>query len=112
MNVQAEVSLYPLRTHEIGNAIARFAECLRRPGLDLEVGPMNSRISGEPREVFDALRDAFMRLAEEHHVVLTVKASNACPEDVAPEQDQMRLSRAGKYALGSDTNPVNPMRRK
>ena len=86
MNVQAEVSLYPLRTHEIGNAIARFVECLRRPGVDLEVGPMSSRVWGEPKDLFDALRDAFVLLAEEHQVVLTVKASNACPEDLAAEQ--------------------------
>lgn len=112
MKVQAEVSLYPLRTRDIGDPIARFIECLRRPGLDLEVRPMSSSLSGEPNEVFDTLRDAFVRLAEEHHVVLTVKASNACPENVTPEQDQKRFSRTGKYAHGSDADPVNPMKRK
>jgi len=88
MDIQAEISLYPLRTHEVDKTIVRFIECVRRPGLTLEIGPMSSRISGEPIAVFDALRDAFTRLAEEQQVVLTVKISNACPTDVAPEQDK------------------------
>ena len=96
MNVQAEVSLYPLRTREIGNAIAQFAECLRRPDLDLDVGAMSSRISGKPEDVFDALRDAFMRVAADHQVVLTIKASNACPENGAPEDNGKRLSGDGR----------------
>jgi len=79
MNVQAEVSLYPLRTDEIGSAVTRFVDYLRRPGLALEIGPMSTRVSGNPGEVFDALGDAFGRLAAEHQVVLVVKASNACP---------------------------------
>ena len=72
MNVQAEVSLYPLRKHEIGTTILRFLDCLRRPGLNLEVGPMSSLISGKSREVFDVLRDAFEQVATEHQVVLVI----------------------------------------
>ena len=35
MNVQAEVSLYPLRTHDLGHAIGRFLGALKA-GFSLE----------------------------------------------------------------------------
>jgi len=86
MKVQAEVSLYPLRTQDVGGVVEGFIRRLRDQGIDLIIGPMSTRISGESKQVFDALRDGFAQVAEEHQVVLTVKASNACPENLAPEQ--------------------------
>jgi len=90
MKVQAEVSLYPLRTQDVGGAVAQFIQYLRATELDLDAGPMSTRISGEPKEVFDALRRAFVRLAEQHEIVLTIKASNACPASGAPVDSARR----------------------
>jgi len=85
MKVQAEVSLYPLRTQDVGDVVTRFVRLLRKQGINLKPGPMSTRISGESEKVFDALRKAFAHVAGEHQVVLTVKASNACPENIVPE---------------------------
>jgi uncharacterized protein YqgV (UPF0045/DUF77 family) len=81
MNIQAEVSLYPLRTDAVGPAVEDFVGCLRRPGLDVEVGAMSTRIAGELPEVFLALAEAFARTAVQQEAVLIMKTSNACPQD-------------------------------
>ena len=47
MNVQAEVSLYPLRTVTLMESIDRFLEHLRHSGLRVEIGPMSSRLTEE-----------------------------------------------------------------
>lgn len=112
MNIQAEASLYPLRTHDVGDIVERFLKWLRRPGMDLEVGTMSTRIWGDSKDVFDALRDAFVCLGERHQIVLSVKVSNACPKDVGPEQAEKRPSQGGNSASGSDSDPMNSIRRK
>ena len=79
MKVQAEVSLYPLRTLSLSEAINDFLDRLRRSGLVLETTPMSTRIEGESADMFRALREAFDSVAGGGNVVLTVKVSNACP---------------------------------
>lgn len=79
MRIQAEVSLYPLRTLSLSEAINEFLGRLRRPGLRVEVTPMSTRMEGESRELFAAIREAFDAVAAGGDVVLTVKMSNACP---------------------------------
>ena len=82
MNVQAEVSLYPLRTPTCWEAVERFVECLREGGLDVRTGPMSSHVRGQSTEIFPALAEAFERAALQGDVVLTLKVSNACPSAV------------------------------
>ncbi len=79
MKIQAEVSLYPLRTPRLSEAIDKFLDRIRRPGLLVEVTPMSTRIEGESNEMFKALRDAFETVAAGEDVVLTATMSNACP---------------------------------
>ena len=79
MTVQVEVSLYPLRTTDLTESIDRFTEHLRRSGFNVEIGPMSSRVSGECTDIFRVLGEAFEAAARDGDVVLTVKASNACP---------------------------------
>ena len=79
MKVQAEVSLYPLRTATLTGPIDDFVEHLRRAGLNVEIGPMGSRINGECKDLFRALGEAFEDAAGDGDAVLTVKVSNACP---------------------------------
>jgi hypothetical protein len=40
---------------------------------------MRTQVVGETEVVFAALRDAFMRVAANGQVVMTVTISNACP---------------------------------
>jgi len=112
MRVQAEVSLYPLRTTDLSEPIDTFCELLGRHDLNLEVGAMSTRIWGDSKDVFDALHHAFVRLGERHQIVLSVKVSNACPKDVGPEQAEKRPSQDGNSASGSDSDSMNSMRRK
>jgi len=79
MKIQAEVSVYPLRTEELSGSIDAFCRSLTDDGLELVLGPMSTRVSGESEQVFNALKRAFDRTARHCQVVLNVKLSNACP---------------------------------
>ena len=85
MNVQAEVSLYPLQTQEIGEAIDSFVNDLERDGLSVRKGIMSTMLSGNVGEVFAAMGRAFTTVADSGQVVLVLKVSNACPSDGAME---------------------------
>jgi uncharacterized protein YqgV (UPF0045/DUF77 family) len=87
MNVQAEVSLYPLRTATLMASIECFLEHLRRSGVRVEIGPMSSRLRGECGDMFRALGEAFEAAARRSDVVVTVKVANACPEIGGPIAD-------------------------
>lgn len=79
MNVQAEVSFYPLRTERIGTAINKFVETLEQQDVEVSIGPMSTRLTGEADKVFEAVRQAFAQVAEEYPAVLVLKLSNSCP---------------------------------
>ena len=78
MKIDAEVSLYPLRSADLCKPISYFLERLQETGFTVEPGPMSSQITGECSWVFRALGDAFEKSAEEGDVVLVMKVSNAC----------------------------------
>ena len=80
MKVQAEISLYPLRCNDLAEPIRQFAELLKTNRLKVEIGPMSTLVTGDSQVVFENLKKAFERLAEEYKVVMTAKISNACPE--------------------------------
>jgi len=79
MNVQAEISLYPLRTGELGQSIDSFLGDLEAAGLTVQPGKMSSTVSGDVDAVFSTIRTAFKAVAEDGQVVLVMKVSNACP---------------------------------
>ncbi len=79
MNIQAEVSLYPLGAAELGEAIDSFLRELENAGLTVHKGHMSSMLAGDVDEVFAALGKAFTSVANRHKVVLVLKVSNACP---------------------------------
>ena len=79
MKVQAEVSLYPLRTRELSGPIGTFCEGLRLRGLDVQTRSMSTSIAGESSDLFGALQEGFERLAQENPLVMDIKISNACP---------------------------------
>jgi len=80
MNVQAEISLYPLRRPDLGKPIDRFVELLQQAGLDVKVGPMSTQVTGDSRVLFAGLAEAFEDAASCGDVVLLLKVSNACLE--------------------------------
>jgi uncharacterized protein YqgV (UPF0045/DUF77 family) len=79
VKVQAELSLYPLRTLSLSVAIDKFLGQLRQSGLTVEVAAMSTRIEGGSEELFAAIHDAFATVAATGNVVLTLTVSNACP---------------------------------
>ena len=52
MNVQAEVSLYPLRTSDLGHPIESFLGELKAADLLVRQGSVSSTVSGDADEVF------------------------------------------------------------
>jgi len=81
MNVQAELSLYPLRTDELSGPIEAFCQALSRHGLEVHAGPMSTRVAGDIERLFAGLGEAFGQVARDFETVLIVKVSNACPEN-------------------------------
>ncbi|MFW5915560.1 MAG: YkoF family thiamine/hydroxymethylpyrimidine-binding protein [Planctomycetota bacterium] len=79
MEVEAEVSLYPLGEQHLSRAIESFVNVLEEHDCEAEVGPMSSLVHGESFNVFKALRVGYERACEDGGCVLIVKASNACP---------------------------------
>ncbi|MFW6061906.1 MAG: YkoF family thiamine/hydroxymethylpyrimidine-binding protein [Planctomycetota bacterium] len=79
MNVQAELSLYPLRTRQIGHAIDEFLGELGVTGLMVQRGSMSSIVTGAADSIFTATAAAFEAAARKNQVVLVMKVSNACP---------------------------------
>jgi uncharacterized protein YqgV (UPF0045/DUF77 family) len=96
MIIQAELSLYPLKTGHIGDIIARFAEELRANGLKPETGAMSTIVKGECRTVFSAAERAFEVCGEKTDMVLVLKAGNACP-DCAPNKKSVTTGVRGLH---------------
>jgi len=80
MKVQAEVSLYPLRTRKLSGPVKEFCRALRSRGLFVGTRSMSTFVAGESESLFNALREGFEGLARQMDVVVDVKISNACPD--------------------------------
>ena len=79
MDVQAEISLYPLLTSSMSKPIGTFCDALARGGLEVDSGTMSTVLSGELGQVFDALKCAVAETGKDCKIVLVAKISNACP---------------------------------
>jgi uncharacterized protein YqgV (UPF0045/DUF77 family) len=79
MVISAQLSVYPLRQDQLSPAIQAVRQVLTAAGLQPEVGPMSTLVTGEVEVLFTALREAFLRAAAMGHVVMSVTLSNACP---------------------------------
>ena len=80
MKVQAQISLYPLRRPDLAEPITRFIQQLGRDGLNINVGPMSTQVTGDSKVLFARLAEAFEDAAGRGDVVLLLKVSNACPK--------------------------------
>lgn len=79
MEVEAEVSLYPLGEPHLSHPIQAFVQVLEAHGCEAEVGQMSTIVKGESANVFEALRVGYENACEQGGCVLIVKASNVCP---------------------------------
>jgi uncharacterized protein YqgV (UPF0045/DUF77 family) len=79
MNVEVEVSFYPLTGGEAERPVHDFLEVLERHGCTVEVGPMSSIVTGNSSQVFEALRVGYEKAAEKSGCMMLTKACNVCP---------------------------------
>ena len=77
--IGAQVSVYPLRQEHLNPAVQAVKTELATHGLKPEIGTMSTQVVGEAEAVFAALRAAFIRVAANGQLVMTVTFSNACP---------------------------------
>jgi len=80
MKVQAQVSIYPLRTEALAKPVEEFCRRLQDRGLKVNIRSMSTSIVGDSDRVFQAVKRAFQGLAADYEVVMDLKVSNACPE--------------------------------
>jgi uncharacterized protein YqgV (UPF0045/DUF77 family) len=76
--IGATVAVYPLYA-ESDIAVRRAIDSIASTGVDAQVGPMNTLVTGSVDDVFRALRLAFEAAASVDHVVMQATVSNACP---------------------------------
>ncbi len=88
MRVQAEVSLYPLRTRKLSGPVEEFCRVLRKHGLDIETRSMSTLVTGESERLFTVLKEGFEVLARRNKIVLDIRISNACPRTQAQERQE------------------------
>ncbi len=81
MKIQAEVSIYPMKTQSLSEPIRVFCRTLKNSDLDVHTRSMSTFVIGESDMVFTALHKAFEKLAEQYYVVMDFKLSNACPDE-------------------------------
>ena len=81
MKVQAQISIYPLRTESLSEPIDEFCGILKGRGLKVETQTMGSFVVGQSDIIFDSVQRAFEQIAEKYNVVMDFKISNACPLD-------------------------------
>lgn len=65
MKVSAEVSLLPLGTPSLTPSIVRFLEILQEEGLEIQVGPMGTVLTGDWDTISKALEKGVKTLMEE-----------------------------------------------
>ena len=79
MKIQAELSLYPLKTDSIESAVKRFIEELEKSDVSVSPGPMSTLVNGESEQVFQVISRCFADAGATGEIVLVAKFSNACP---------------------------------
>jgi tRNA-Thr(GGU) m(6)t(6)A37 methyltransferase TsaA len=106
IGIAAQVSLYPLRQEHLAPAIDEALRIFRKHDLDVEAGSMSSVITGDDEAIFAALQEAFRRVAEQGHLVMTVTFSNACAV-LATAQDSVTYEPIG-YVKNAFDEPGSP----
>jgi uncharacterized protein YqgV (UPF0045/DUF77 family) len=71
MMSSAQVSVYALRQEHLGPAVEAVRTTLGAHGLQAQVGPMSTIVTGETGVGFAALAEAFDKAARTGEVVMT-----------------------------------------
>jgi len=79
MNMEAEVSLYPLTGARLKHPVHDFAEVLKRHHCEVEIGPMSLIVKGQSQLLFEALRVGYEEANQKGQCLLIVKACDVCP---------------------------------
>lgn len=88
MKIQAELSLYPLRTDRLDDVVEHFFKGLPNQGISISPGDMSTRLIGESEDIFRAVARGFLKAGESDEVVLVAKFSNAGTAQDAAGQEQ------------------------
>lgn len=88
MQVQAEISLYPIGRPDPLPSILQLIGDLERAGLHVEPGPLSTLVSGDCRVLFDALAFACETVGRtgRHALVIKILSSPPEPDHLSPEQ--------------------------
>lgn len=78
MNVELEVSLYPLAEETLEHPVKDFVDVLEQHGCTVSHTPLSSIVTGESKNAFEAVRLGYEQAAAKSGCVLIVKACNAC----------------------------------
>jgi uncharacterized protein YqgV (UPF0045/DUF77 family) len=78
MNIELEISLYPLTEEFLEHPVKDFVDGLEERGCTVEHTPMSSIVKGESATVFEALRLGYEEAAQKSGCVLIIKACNVC----------------------------------
>ena len=79
MNVELEVSLYPLTEEFREHPVQDFVAVLEKHDCTVEHTPLSSIVKGDSVKVFEALRLGYEQTARKSGCVLIVKVCNVCP---------------------------------
>ncbi|NLL12295.1 MAG: hypothetical protein GX089_01310 [Fibrobacter sp.] len=79
MNIQAEVSYYPLGRTDFNNCINKFCRIISNKELIAETNTMSTVIIGDTSNVMHSLAEAIEAVAHQSKFVVVCKISNACP---------------------------------
>ena len=77
-HISAELSLYPMETVNSDQIINASLQALDHQDMSYETGPLSTKISGTPDDVWQGLRHVFeMALQEETEVAMVVTVANS-----------------------------------
>jgi uncharacterized protein YqgV (UPF0045/DUF77 family) len=79
MDMELEVSLYPLKEESIEHTVKDFTDILKQQGCVVEHTPLSSVVRGDSVKLFEALRIGYEQAARKSGCVLIIKACNVCP---------------------------------
>jgi YKOF-related Family. len=79
MEISAQISLYPLKQERLSPAIEEAWRIIEKYDIIIQKGLMSTVLTGDRKEVFDAVTEIFEELYKKEMLVLNVTFSNACP---------------------------------
>ena len=73
MEISAQISLYPLRQARLSPAIEETYKIIEKNQLHVEEGTMSTIVRGEGEQVFEAIKEAFLKSAQRGQVSMWPK---------------------------------------